>query len=111
MEQGGEQMAYKRVEELWTLGTLLDGKGRASTSVQARIRIASRHYFRNHGIWSKPGNERMKITRLGGGFSRLHASWFQELACGCEHFSRSSKNRAAVLKTNIVDTEEEVARA
>lgn len=63
VEQGGEQLAYKRVKELWTLGTILDRRGRTSTSVQARIHIASRHYFRKHEIWSKPGNERMEITR------------------------------------------------
>ena len=32
-------------------------------SVSARIRIATKHYFRNLKLWSKFGNERIKVTK------------------------------------------------
>ena len=48
---------------MWVLGSLMDKRGRTAVSVSARIRVATKHYFRNLTVWAKPGNERMKVTR------------------------------------------------
>ena len=62
IEQEGVDLDYKEVEQMWVLGTLMTPQGGTPTSVHARIRIASKQYFKHQLIWGRAGDESLKIN-------------------------------------------------